>query len=177
MTLRLIIGNKNYSSWSFRPWLAMKVANIAFEEEVISLDAADFQARMAIVSGTGKVPVLMTEMFALGFARNPGISGRNVSRCEAMAGRCTPARHARAIAARCMLASPRCAGILPMNMCRPVLRGSLTSSESQCPPHRCHLDGLSHPVRARARSSSVGSALLMPCMLRSCRASTPTISA
>ena len=46
MTLRLIIGNKNYSSWSFRPWIAMKVAGIPFEEEVISLDAPDFKARV-----------------------------------------------------------------------------------------------------------------------------------
>jgi glutathione S-transferase len=59
MALRLTIGNKNYSSWSFRPWLAMKVAGIAFEEEVISLDAQDFKKRVRKISGTGKVPVLV----------------------------------------------------------------------------------------------------------------------
>ncbi len=37
MALTLIIGNKNYSSWSLRPWIAMKVAGIAFEEKVIPL--------------------------------------------------------------------------------------------------------------------------------------------
>ena len=58
MALRLVIGNKNYSSWSFRPWLAMTVAGIAFEEEVVSLDAKDFKARVGAISGTGKVPVL-----------------------------------------------------------------------------------------------------------------------
>src|SRR5262245_15193701 len=58
MALKLIIGNKNYSSWSFRPWIAMKVAGIAFEEKVISLEAADFKARVGKVSGTGKVPAL-----------------------------------------------------------------------------------------------------------------------
>ena len=58
MALKLTIGNKNYSSWSFRPWLAMKVAGIAFEEEVISLEAADFKSRVSKVSGTGKVPAL-----------------------------------------------------------------------------------------------------------------------
>ena len=46
MTLHLVIGNKNYSSWSFRPWLAMKVAGIAFEETVISLEAKDFKERV-----------------------------------------------------------------------------------------------------------------------------------
>jgi glutathione S-transferase len=59
MSLHLVIGNKNYSSWSFRPWLAMKVAGIAFDETVISLEAEDFKARVMAVSGAGKVPVLI----------------------------------------------------------------------------------------------------------------------
>jgi glutathione S-transferase len=58
MGLKLIIGNKNYSSWSLRPWIAMKVAGIAFDEEVISLDAQDFKARVGQVSPAGKVPAL-----------------------------------------------------------------------------------------------------------------------
>jgi glutathione S-transferase len=59
MGLQLVIGNKNYSSWSFRPWLAMKVARIAFEETVIPLDAPDFKSRLTALSGAGKVPVLI----------------------------------------------------------------------------------------------------------------------
>ena len=59
MGLILFIGNKNYSSWSMRPWIAMKVAAIAFEEELISLDAKDFKSRVTKVSGTGKVPALV----------------------------------------------------------------------------------------------------------------------
>src|SRR5262245_27134477 len=59
MSLKLIIGNKNYSSWSMRPWIAMKVANIPFEETVISLDAPNFKKVVGPVSGTGKVPVLI----------------------------------------------------------------------------------------------------------------------
>jgi glutathione S-transferase len=58
VALTLIIGNKNYSSWSMRPWIAMKVAGIAFDEVVISLDAPDFKPRVSKISGTGKVPVL-----------------------------------------------------------------------------------------------------------------------
>jgi glutathione S-transferase len=58
VALTLIIGNKNYSSWSFRPWIAMKVAGIAFEEVVISLDAPDFKPRVSKISGAGKVPAL-----------------------------------------------------------------------------------------------------------------------
>ncbi len=59
MGLHLVIGNKTYSSWSFRPWLAMKVAGIAFEETLISLDAVDFKERLLAISGAGKVPVLV----------------------------------------------------------------------------------------------------------------------
>ena len=59
MRMRLIIGNKNYSSWSFRPWLAMKSAAIAFEETLISLEAPDFKARVTAVSPAGRVPVLI----------------------------------------------------------------------------------------------------------------------
>lgn len=58
MARTLIVGNKNYSSWSFRPWIAMKVAGIAFDETVISLDAPDFKDRVSRISGTGKVPAL-----------------------------------------------------------------------------------------------------------------------
>ena len=54
----LIIGNKNYSSWSFRPWIAMKVAGIAFDERVISLSDPDFKRTIAPVSQNGKVPAL-----------------------------------------------------------------------------------------------------------------------
>ncbi|MGN6460398.1 MAG: glutathione S-transferase, partial [Pseudolabrys sp.] len=35
--MKLIIGNKNYSSWSLRPWIAMTMAGIPFEETVIPL--------------------------------------------------------------------------------------------------------------------------------------------
>lgn len=58
MALTLTIGNKNYSSWSFRPWIAMKVVGITFDEVVISLDAPDFKVRLLKISGTGKVPAL-----------------------------------------------------------------------------------------------------------------------
>lgn len=64
MPLHLLIGNKNYSSWSLRPWLAMKVAGIAFGETLIPLDTPDFRANVLAaggVSGTGagRVPVLI----------------------------------------------------------------------------------------------------------------------
>jgi glutathione S-transferase len=59
LALKLFIGNKNYSSWSFRPWIGMKAAGVAFDEEVISLDAPEFKPTISKLSGTGKVPVLI----------------------------------------------------------------------------------------------------------------------
>jgi glutathione S-transferase len=56
---RLVIGNKNYSSWSLRPWLAMKQAGIAFEEIRIPLYAPDSKRRLAEFSPSGRVPVLI----------------------------------------------------------------------------------------------------------------------
>jgi len=58
MALRLIIGNKNYSSWSFRPWIAMKVAGLAFDERVVSLSDPDFKKTIMQVSPAGRVPAL-----------------------------------------------------------------------------------------------------------------------
>jgi glutathione S-transferase len=59
MALKLIIGNKNYSSWSLRPWIAMKVAGIPFEEELIPLYEPGSRERVLRYSPTGKVPVLI----------------------------------------------------------------------------------------------------------------------
>jgi glutathione S-transferase len=59
MSLKLIIGNKNYSSWSMRPWIAMKVAGIAFDEEIIPLYEPGSRERILKYSPAGKVPVLI----------------------------------------------------------------------------------------------------------------------
>lgn len=61
--LKLYIGNKNYSSWSMRPWVLLKQAGIAFEEVKVRFDSfavgSDFKRRMGAVSPVGKVPVLV----------------------------------------------------------------------------------------------------------------------
>jgi glutathione S-transferase len=62
---RLVIGNKNYSSWSLRPWLAMKHAGIAFEEMRIPLYGPDSKQRLSQVSPSGKVPVLIDGELAI----------------------------------------------------------------------------------------------------------------
>lgn len=56
--LHLIIGNKNYSSWSLRPWMAMTMAGIPFHETVILLDMPDTKDKIAEHSKAGRVPVL-----------------------------------------------------------------------------------------------------------------------
>jgi glutathione S-transferase len=58
MPLKLVIGNKNYSSWSFRPWIAMKVAGIPFDETVIPLYREGSGEQILAHSPAGKVPIL-----------------------------------------------------------------------------------------------------------------------
>jgi glutathione S-transferase len=58
MKPKLIIGNKNYSTWSLRAWLLLREAGIEFEEHRILLDTPDTAAEIAAVSPAGKVPVL-----------------------------------------------------------------------------------------------------------------------
>ena len=55
----LVIGNKNYSSWSLRPWLAMKVLGLDFEEKRIALYGPEAKAEILRHSPAGKVPVLV----------------------------------------------------------------------------------------------------------------------
>ena len=61
MTLKLIIGNKNYSSWSLRPWIAMKVAGLAFDELVIPLYEPGSREQILKYSPAGKLPVLIDD--------------------------------------------------------------------------------------------------------------------
>jgi glutathione S-transferase len=56
--LHLVIGNKNYSSWSMRPWMALTMAQIPFEETVIPLYEGKSRKHILDHSGAGKVPVL-----------------------------------------------------------------------------------------------------------------------
>ncbi|APW47622.1 glutathione S-transferase family protein [Rhodoferax antarcticus] len=61
--IKLYIGNKNYSSWSMRPWVLLQQAGIAFEEIMVRFDAftpdSQFKAALKPICPTGKVPVLV----------------------------------------------------------------------------------------------------------------------
>ena len=68
MSLQLIIGNKNYSSWSMRAWVLMTQLRIRFEEVYVRLDLAPdsaFRREVARHSPAGRVPVLVDEGFAV----------------------------------------------------------------------------------------------------------------
>jgi glutathione S-transferase len=54
----LVIGNKNYSSWSLRPWLLLRHHGIAFDEVRLPLDTMEFERDIARWSPSGRVPVL-----------------------------------------------------------------------------------------------------------------------
>ena len=124
----LIIGNKNYSSWSFRPWIAMKAAGIAFEERLISLNDPEFKRAIAPVSQNGKVPALdddgvhvweslaILEYLAEKFPR----AGLWPADARARA-------HARAVAAEMHGGFAALRGECPMNFWRPVTRRELSA--------------------------------------------------
>ena len=126
MTLHLVIGNKNYSSWSFRPWLAMRVANIDFDETVISLEAKDFKTRVTALSGAGRVPVLVDgevrvwESLAIleYLAEKSPHAGLWPQHAAARA-------HARAIACEMHAGFQALRRHLPMNFARPVKHRTL----------------------------------------------------
>ena len=66
--LKLYIGNKNYSSWSMRPWVLLKQAGIEFEEVVVRFDSFDegseFKKTIGPINPMGKVPVLVDDGYA-----------------------------------------------------------------------------------------------------------------
>ena len=61
VALKLILGAKNYSSWSLRPWLAMTVAGIPFEETVLPIYTPGAREKILEYSPSGKVPVLIDD--------------------------------------------------------------------------------------------------------------------
>lgn len=132
MALHLIIGNKNYSSWSFRPWLAMKAAGIAFDETVISLEAADFKSRVTAVSRAGRVPVLIDgdvriwESLAIleYLAEKFPAAGLWPKDAAARA-------HARAIASEMHAGFVPLRQQLPMNVARPVKKREIDAAAMQ----------------------------------------------
>ena len=67
--LKLLIGNKNYSSWSMRSWVLLEQAGIPFEEVMVRFDSFDgdstFKDTLRAVTPVGRVPVLVDDGFAV----------------------------------------------------------------------------------------------------------------
>jgi glutathione S-transferase len=55
----LLIGSKNYSSWSLRPWLFLRKAGFKFREQIVYFDESDYQAQIAALSPSRRVPLLI----------------------------------------------------------------------------------------------------------------------
>jgi len=132
MALTLIIGNKNYSSWSLRPWIAMRHAGIEFTEEVIPLYEPGSRQRVLKYSPAGKVPVLLDgdmpiwESLAIleYLAEKFPASGLWPNEPAARA-------HARAIAAEMHAGFAVLRNHSPMNMRRPPKARALTPEVEQ----------------------------------------------
>lgn len=127
MALTLVIGNKNYSSWSMRPWIAMRVAGIAFNEIVIPLFEAGSRERVLAISETGKVPALadgdihVWESLAILDYLAETFPNVGLWPTDAKA-----RAHARAIAAEMHAGFRALRRHCPMNMWRPVKARALT---------------------------------------------------
>ncbi len=65
MNVKLVIGNRNYSSWSLRAWLLLAEAGIDFDEQRIALDMPGTAAELKKYTPAGRVPVLLLESYAV----------------------------------------------------------------------------------------------------------------
>jgi glutathione S-transferase len=145
--VKLVIGNKNYSSWSLRPWLAMKHIGLTFEEIIIPMVLPGTKAEMLKYAPTGQVPVLIDgdvtvfETIAILEYLNDTFP---------MAGlwpKDTAARaHARAISAEMHAGFGALRRDCPMNMRRPVKK-HMVSPEAQ--KHVARIDALWSDARKR----------------------------
>ena len=150
MALNLIIGNKNYSSWSLRPWIAMKVAGIPFAERVISLDDPHFKRTVMAISPAGKVPAL---------ADGEVHVWESLAILEYLADKFPDAKlwpddpearaHARAIAAEMHAGFVPLRRECPMNFWRPVSAQFEPGCRRERRAHRRDVDRLPRPVRRR----------------------------
>ena len=119
MATTLVIGNKNYSSWSLRPWLLLRHGGVAFAEVLLPLDTPEFEREVGKWSPTRRVPVLHDQ---------GRVVWDSLAICEYanerwLGGRGWPADLARRAVARCAAAEMHSGfgalrGQLPMNVRR-----------------------------------------------------------
>jgi glutathione S-transferase len=147
VALTLVIGNKNYSSWSLRPWIAMRNAGIAFEERLVSLNDPDFKKTVQAISPAGKVPALADDGVHV---------WESLAILEYLAEKFPSARlwpaapaaraHARAIASEMLAGFAALRRECPMNLWRPIKPRAL-SPDAQANVRR--IDAMWTDCRAR----------------------------
>ena len=124
--MQLYVGNKNYSSWSMRPWVLMKQRGIAFDEVMLRFDSFDanstFKTTLALATGEGvgavatasKVPMLVDNGFTvwdtLAIAE---YLAEKFSSLKLSQPTYRPAHALAASAPKCILASADCAATAP----------------------------------------------------------------
>ena len=175
----LVIGDKNLSSWSLRPWLAMAHLGIPFEEERIRLRQPESKAAILHHSPSGKVPALKTNGLVVcdSLAILEYLAERS-SGLEPLAGRCRGAR-----------TRPGRLGRDAFRLCNAPQRDADGSHLAPSPPRRSVLSSATisagswrsgasfvMPMAREVRSCSAPSRPLTPCMRRSRRASAPMAS-
>ncbi|WOJ89944.1 glutathione S-transferase family protein [Methylocapsa polymorpha] len=128
MTFTLVIANKAYSSWSFRPWILMRHFDVAFDEIVVPLAQATTHEDILRYSPSGRCPVLrdgdilvwdslaIIEYLAERLSQTPIWPRPQAARAEA-----------RSLAAEMHSGFMALRGLLPMNMRRPVAKRELTA--------------------------------------------------
>ena len=110
--LKLVIGNKNYSSWSMRPWLALRANHIAFEEIFIPLytNVQADKEKILSFSHSGKVPALIDgDVTVWDSLRSSNTSPRNFQKQGCGRKTVRPARMRARSRPRCIRDSCRCA--------------------------------------------------------------------
>jgi glutathione S-transferase len=145
--MKLVIGNKNYSSWSLRPWLAMKQIGLSFDEIMVLMVLPDSKANMLKYSPTGQVPVLLDgdttvyETTAILEYLNDKFPAAGLWPKDIAA-----RAHARAISAEMHAGFAALRRDCPMNMRRAV-KQHLPSSDGQ--KHAARIDAMWCDARAR----------------------------
>ena len=172
MNVRLVIANKNYSSWSLRSWLLLREANIPFEEVRLALDTEEFNRRIAEFSPARRVPVLLLDdepvWDSLAIAETVAELWPQANLWpEDAAGR----RHARSISAEMHSGFAELRGRMPMN-CRAMGRKVQMTRELQRDIDRMIAIWTDCHVRYGARGKwlfgdfSVADAMFAPVVLR-----------
>ena len=125
--LTLVIGNKNYSSWSLRPWIAMTAAGIPFAERLVRFETPEFGREVGATSGNAKVPLLIDgaihvwESLAILEYLAERFPAAGLWPADAAA-----RAHARAIASEMHAGFAALRSHLPMNIARKVIARPLT---------------------------------------------------